>query len=88
MPRWVERMTFRRPFFLKAVGEPLPAGTYEIEFEGVEIRVRGRSVWQISHCRVHIPAAMLGSANSGMSADVDHRELRQRLAEDQAMTSD
>jgi hypothetical protein len=84
---WTERMTFQRPFSLKAVGGSLPAGIYEIEFEGIEIRVNGRSVWQIAHCRIPIPSYMSVPGILG-SAEVNHRELRQRLGEDQAATSD
>jgi hypothetical protein len=79
---WTETITFRKPVLFKAVGEPLPAGTYEIEFEEHEFVLHGHSKPQIMRCSIPIPQSMLRPNVLGMTANIDHRELRVRQVED------
>ena len=81
---WTETITFRRSVLFKSVGMPLPAGTYEIEFEEQEIVLHGHSKWQIMRCSIPIPQSMLKPGQLGATANLDHKELRTRLAEDAA----
>ena len=81
--RWTESLTFRHPLFLKRIGEPLPAGTYEVTFEEHTFMIGGRPKKQIMRCAVEMPASMLGPNMLSATADVDPNELRLRHFEDQ-----
>ncbi len=80
---WTETLTFRHSFQLRGVGE-LPAGTYQIEFEEHDIVLHGHTKKQIMRCEIPIPQSMLSPGVLGMSAKIDHRELRLRQTEDSA----
>ena len=84
MRTWIETVTFRKPVLFRAIGEPLPPGTYEIEFVEREFVLHGHSKWQIMRCSIPIPQSMLRPGVDGMTASIDHRELRERQAEDAA----
>jgi hypothetical protein len=73
---------FRHPFFLKAVGTELPAGSYEVEFTESTIALHGNIQWVPTRCSLAIPHGVLDARAYG--AAVDSRELERVHAEDQA----
>ena len=80
---WTERVTFQRPFLLKAVGEELPAGTYSFTFEEVTIYMRGHPIPQIMRCMLSVPKALVPPNMLALDIAVDDRELRAKHAIDQ-----
>lgn len=79
---WIEHVVFRRPFFLKDVGTELPAGSYAVQLQDQEYSFGGRPVRSVVGCKIQIPASLLRSGQLDAWAGVNHKELRERQAED------
>ena len=79
---WTRDMAFAHPFRLRGFAMPLPPGHYAVEFAEMEVAVRDRTVKQIAHCMLPLPATLLPPGLQTVYKNVDHAELEQRHAED------
>jgi hypothetical protein len=75
-----EQHTFQRPVLFAAVGQELPAGTYDFTIEKYEyLTGGGRLVNTI--CRID-PPNMGPSWSLGASVQIEYNELQQKLIAD------
>jgi len=75
-----EQHSFQRPVFFTAVGQDLPAGTYDFTVEHHEI-LTGAGAHRYTNCTIHLPG-MGPSWSLGVSTRIDYNELQQKLIED------
>ena len=73
-------VTFRRPF--KCSDVELPAGEYRIRTTEIEIRMQGRSEWQIAKIQIELLPNVVRPGSRHMWAPIPREELQKALEAD------